>query len=595
MAIPREIIDQVRERTSILEVVQRHVTLKKKGNSWVGLCPFHQEKTPSFNVVPHKGIFHCFGCGEGGDVFKFIMKVQGLGFMEAIKELAGPAGVTIQERELSPDERQRLRKRATLYDICEAAAAWYSQVLLARPEGAPGRAYLEQRGMTRETIERFRVGYAPAQWTGLLEHLHRRGFPEDLAVSAGLARRREQGSGAYDFFRGRVMFPILDERQRVLSFGGRLVQNTGSGDREAPKYFNGIESDIYHKQRVLYGLSHARAAIQREDRAILVEGYFDVTALAQAGVAEVVATCGTALTTDQLQILRRFSPRVVALFDADAAGVKAAVRAMPLFADAGMEALRLEIPGAKDPDEFIQAHGAEAFNSLLERTAPLMELVIRWNGEQHGTSPLGRQRSLQALAPLVARFPQIARAALVRRIADLLYLPESQVAQQVRRARTGRQDPAEQRGTPATRIPRGLADLLWLLVHHSQVVAPLVEACDPALVSESHAIRDCVGALLAGRELASIMEEAEDPALRSLLARVAATSELYPQERAEAAARQILARLEIARIEEQLTALHRAIQNADDMRADATLGLFRERARLTLLLNERRRILRGQV
>ncbi len=595
MAVPREIIDQIRDRTDILEVVQRHVTLKRRGSSWVGLCPFHQEKTPSFNVVPSKAIFHCFGCGEGGDVFKFVMKVQGLGFMEAIRDLAGPAGVVVEERQLTPEEKHQIRKRATLYDVCEAAAAYFQQVLLARPEGGPGRAYLEQRCLEPATIERFRVGYAPNHWTALLDHLHGRGFAGDLVVAAGLARRRESGSGAFDFFRGRVMFPILDERDRVLSFGGRLVEDNSRDGREAPKYFNGVESDIYHKQRVLYGLSHARSAIQREDRALLVEGYFDVIALAQAGIEETVATCGTALTPDQLRILRRFSPNVVALFDADQAGIKAAVRAMPLFADAQMEALRLEIPGAKDPDEFIRENGAEAFKAALEKTQPLMELVIRWHAEQSGATPMGRQRAMQKLAPLVARFPEVARASLVTRMADVLYLPEAQVARQVRLARSGAVDREAAPANQATRFSRHLRDLLWLLVHFPDRVGPVVQTGDPALISDSHAFLDCIAALLQGQPLTVAMEATRDEALRALLASVAATDGLYEEDRAEQATHQILARLELPQVEQRLAGMHRAIDAHSDVGSEEWRALIRERAGLTRLRHELRRVLQGEL
>jgi DNA primase len=595
MAIPREIIDQIRERTDILEVVQRHVSLKRRGNSWLGLCPFHQEKTPSFNVVPTKGIYYCFGCGEGGDVFKFIMKMQGLGFMEAVRELAAPAGVTVEERQLTPDEQRRIRKRATLYDVCEAATAFYQQVLLAKPEGAAGRAYLEQRGLTAATIERFRIGYAPNQWSSLLDHLHGKGFPEPMVVAAGLARRRDRGDGAFDFFRGRVMFPILDERGRVLTFGGRLVEDQGRDGREAPKYFNGIETEIYHKQRVLYGLSHARSAIQRENRAILVEGYFDVVSLAQAGIEEVVATCGTALTTEQLRILRRFSPRVIALFDADKAGVKAAVRSMPLFAEAQVEALRLEIPGAKDPDELVREQGAEVFRGLLQRTEPLMELVIRHHAEEHGATPMGRQRALEQLAPLVAAFPEVARASLVRRVADVLYLPEAQVTRQIRRSRAGAPPPPPPDREPrseaqTSRFSRNIRDLIWLLIHHPQLVGPHIERADPTLISDSHAVLDVIATLLRGDPLTMAIDATDDPGLRNLLTAAAAKEGLYTEEQAQPAVQQLLARLEIPRIERRLAELHRAIEASQDLSAEERLALFRQRAELQPLLTRLQRI-----
>lgn len=592
MAISREIIDQIRDRTSILEVVGRHVTLRRSGNAWTGLCPFHQEKTPSFSVVPQKGIYHCFGCQEGGDVFKFLMKVQGLTFIDAVKELAGPAGITIEERELSPEERQHLKKRATLYDVCEEAARYFQAVLLLKPEGATGRAYLERRGIRRETVERFRIGFAPAGWSSLVDHLHARGFGADLVEAAGLARRSERGTW-FDFFRSRVVFPITDDRDRVVSFGGRLVEEPGApaGNRPSPKYLNGSDTPIYHKQRVLFGLSLARSAIQKEDRALLVEGYFDVVSLAQAGIEEVVATCGTALTRDQLDVLRRFSPNVLAMFDSDAAGVKAAVRAMPLFAEAGVEAFRVEVPGAKDPDEYVQAKGGEAFRTLLAGAEPLVETVIRHVAAGSTATPLGRQRALGELAPLVARFPDVARASLVRRVADVLYLPEGEVARQVARSRGQPASPTPQAtAAPATVSPE-LRHLLWLLVHHGDRVAPLVQECDPDWVGGGREAREVVGAMLQGIPLPTILETVRDEGLGRVLREVAAREDLYDDERVETAARQVLAALEAPWIQARLARLHQEIHAAEVGDDEARFERIRERVQLQARLVQLRRLL----
>jgi len=253
--IPRHIIDEVRERTDIAQVVQRFVALQRRGNSYVGLCPFHQEKTPSFHVVTHKDLFHCFGCQASGDVFKFLMQIEGLSFIEAVKELAGPAGVTIEERELSEDERRQLRRRATTYDVLEEEARFYESALWTRPEGALARDYLTKRGLSDATSRDARLGFAPDEWTALADHLHRKGFSEALAEEVGLVRQSKRGTGHYDFLRGRLIFPIRDERGRVLAFGARILQG------DDPKYLNTPESPIYEKSKVLYGLDKARPAI----------------------------------------------------------------------------------------------------------------------------------------------------------------------------------------------------------------------------------------------------------------------------------------------------------------------------------------------
>ncbi|MBN1335703.1 MAG: DNA primase [Deltaproteobacteria bacterium] len=595
-AIPRAIIDQVRDRTDIAEVVGRHVTLKRSGTSLVGLCPFHPEKTPSFNVVPHKGIFHCFGCGEGGDVFRFLMKIQGVSFNEAVKELAAAAGIQIEERDLTPAEEQRLRTRATLFDVCEEACRYYQGILKARPEGGPGRVYLQQRGLRPETWDRFRIGYAPDAWSGLVDHLHGRGFSEDLAIEAGLARRSDRRGSTYDLFRRRVMFPILDDRSRVVSFGGRIVElpDLPSPDAGQPKYLNGTDTEIYRKQRVLYGLSLARTEIQRQDRSILVEGYFDVVTLSQAGFQEVVATCGTALTFEQLEAIRRFSPRVVALFDSDEAGIKAAVRSMPLFAAAGVDALRLSLADAKDPDEHIRLHGADAFRALLNRTEPLTDTVIRFVAGRAGPTAVGRQRAVEELAPLVSRFPEVARASLVRRIADLLDLPERDVARRVARARSdarpGPQAPAAvDPPPPEAPLSPEVKDLLWLLIHHAEVVGPRIRTASPDLLDARLEVLDCLAGLLRGDSVAAVAEACPDESIRTILFEAASRTDYIPGDRAEVAVDQLFARLEADRIAMCLKRIRQEI----DLGGPNRLDLVRERTTLNRRLAELRRLLPG--
>ncbi|MFN7132743.1 MAG: DNA primase, partial [Myxococcales bacterium] len=416
MAIPRHIVDDVRARTDIAEVVGRTVTLRRAGRNYSGLCPFHNEKTPSFNVVPDKGIFHCFGCGEGGDVFAFLMKTRGMSFFEAVKELGDAAGVTVEEREMSQEERQRLQRRADLHDVTELAAQFFNETLLARPEGQPGREYLAARGISLETQQKYRLGYAPDSWDRLAQHLQKHRIPAQLAVAARVLGKSDRSDRVYDLFRNRVVFPILDDRGRVVAFGGRLLPGGGDG----PKYLNSPESDIYNKSRTLYGLSWARLAVQRKDRLILVEGYFDAVSLWQAGFEEAVATCGTALTPAHLEAVRRLTLKVVALFDGDEAGLKAATKSMELFLDAGVEAKRLELGGVKDPDEFIQKNGAAAFENALAHSVPLLELVLQRTILREGSTASGRARSLESVVPIFRRLPRAVRSQAEGLAAQLL-------------------------------------------------------------------------------------------------------------------------------------------------------------------------------
>ncbi len=556
MSIPKATIEAIRDRTDIAEVVGRHVTLQRKGRSLVGLCPFHQEKTPSFNVVESKAIYHCFGCGVGGDVFKFLMALEGLSFVEAVKELAGPAGVQVEERQLTPQERQKIRTRATLYDVCEEACSWFHAQLLTHPAAKPARDYLADRGMTRETLARARLGYAPDSWNALLDHLHGKGIDARLAQAAGVAGRSQKTGNAFDFLRHRVVFPILDSRERPVAFGGRVLEGDG------PKYLNTPESDIYEKSRTLYGLSWGRADIQRKGRAIVVEGYFDVLSLMQAGFGEAVATCGTSLTKEHVQQLRRFTTTVVALFDGDEAGLRAADRSLPMFLDAGVEALQLDLPDAKDPDEFIQGQGPEAFEGHLRRAVPLLELVVRRSADRHGTTPGGRQRAVAEIVPLLRRLPAVLQSDLLIRTCDLLGVAEDALRREIGR-------PAPVGGAPrAARTERWVGNdklnhLLWLLLHHPEIAIPQVLARGTGFVSDRDDVKWAVYQLVDGMALASLLEELEDPDVVRVLRAVAAKAELYASDQAADATRQVLDRLEVEDLEGQLIRLKRALATTE--------------------------------
>ncbi|RME21888.1 MAG: DNA primase [Deltaproteobacteria bacterium] len=571
--VPREVIDTIRERVDIVDVVGQVVTLKRKGSSYVGLCPFHQEKTPSFNVVPHKGIFHCFGCGAGGDVFQFLMQTQGLSFHEALKELGNRVGVAVEDRELTPAERQQHKVRHDLYEVCELAGGWFEAVLRTRPEGEPARAYLAGRGIEEATWERYRLGYAPPSWNGLVDWLAKRGVPPEMAIAAGLARPR-RGGGAYDLFRGRVIVPIQDARGRIVAFGGRHLEampdRRGQDGEAPPKYVNSPETAIYSKSKVLYALSHARPAIQRAGQVIVVEGYFDVLSLHQAGFRQTVATCGTALTREHLQSLRPLTTSVIALFDGDAAGVRAALRSLDLFVGAGMEARRLDLGDSKDPDEFIQTHGAEAFAARLRDSETLFDLAIRHHKERLGSTPEGRRQALMELVPIVRKLDAAPREVLIERLATSLDIRDDVVREVVGLGRRAG-PPAAARVPPPARFrgSRELNHLLWLLVNHRDEVAPIVAQVDPGVVTDRLDVATVVARLLAGDPLTSIIEDVEDPDLVAILRRCAVTDprvrdgrgeELYTVEQAAPAARQMLARLELRRVEAQISRIQQELE-----------------------------------
>ncbi len=369
--IPEETIQEIRERTDIVEVVSSYLPLKRSGANHLGLCPFHGEKTPSFNVNSTRQIFHCFGCGVGGNVFAFLMRIEGLSFPEAVRRLGERVGVEIPEEEMSPAEQRRREEEERLTRINEVASAFYQQILLEAPEGAPARSYLRQRGYDGEAARRFRLGYAPDSWDALAKHLAQKGFDPALARDRlGLLRPGREGRSDIDLFRRRLLFPIFDLRGQVAAFGGRVL------DDALPKYINSPESPLYHKGRILFGLYQAREAMRREGSGIVVEGYFDQLALARAGFDNAVASCGTALTEEHARLLKRYCDKLLLLFDQDSAGQKATFRAMDVLLAAGLPAAVVALDPGEDPDSFLARRGVEEFRIRLAAARPVLEVFI---------------------------------------------------------------------------------------------------------------------------------------------------------------------------------------------------------------------------
>lgn len=392
-------IEEVRSRADIVEIVGAHVRLRRAGRNFVGLCPFHNEKTPSFSVNAERGFFHCFGCGAGGSVFNFIMRVEGLTFPEAVRSLARKYGVTLPEHDQSgaaAGEREAMLKAS------EVAAEFFAHVLWNTSDGALAREYLKSRGISVETSRAFMIGFAPSRPASLAKALERRGLG-DAGVKVGLVRKdgdAATGAVAYDMFRARVMFPIRDAQGRVIAFGGRVL------DARLPKYINSPESPLYSKARTLYGLFEARQAISSnaaagKDRAILVEGYFDVIALWQAGFKEAVAGCGTALTVEQLRALSRYTKNVIACFDGDAAGRKASMRALEIFLQAGLLGRGIFIPSGFDPDTFVRERGAAAFAELTDKSELLVDYFLSEQAVGARGSIAERARAAERVAEML--------------------------------------------------------------------------------------------------------------------------------------------------------------------------------------------------
>lgn len=397
MPLPEEFIERVRALNDIVDVVSQTVQLKRTGKNFVGLCPFHGEKTPSFTVSPDKQIFYCFGCHAAGDVFKFIQLRDNVDFMGAVRALAERAGLALPERDRSPEEDRRYREQEAMYQACELAAAFYHEYLKTSPHAAEARAYLERRGLSAETCERFRIGYAPQAWDALQKALVPRGVSVETLVKVGLARARERGEGHYDLFRNRIIFPIMNSRGRVIAFGGRVL------DDSLPKYLNSGETPLFTKGRHLYALNVAREAIRASGQAIVVEGYMDAIALHQAGIANAVASLGTALTGPQASLLQQYAREIIIAYDADAAGERATMRGLEILSATGCSLRVATVPDGKDPDEYVRAHGRAAAEEVFRNAIPFITYRFRRAAAgQNLLTAAGKQAVLRQMVPLLA-------------------------------------------------------------------------------------------------------------------------------------------------------------------------------------------------
>jgi DNA primase len=386
--IPDDKIAEVRERAGIVEVISDYISLRKSGANYQGLCPFHGEKTPSFNVNPGRGIFHCFGCGVGGNAITFVMKMEGLSFPEAVKLLAKRVGVDIQERQLSPTEKRRQDEKGRDLRILSLAAGYYGNLLQQGTEGDPGRRYLEKRGIESTLFPSYRLGYASEKWDGLALFLKQNNIALEQVEKLGLIKKKSSGSGYYDLFRNRLIFTIANVHGEPIGFGGRVL------DDSLPKYINSPESAVYSKSEVLFGIDLARQAMREERRAIIVEGYFDHLALFRAGIKNVVATCGTALTAGHLQVLKRYAEKIYLLFDGDSAGRKATLRAMELLLAEKVPCFVIEMPNGDDPDSYLASHPAEAFKALADSARPAPDYFLRLLVAQEDIATVAGKKSV---------------------------------------------------------------------------------------------------------------------------------------------------------------------------------------------------------
>jgi len=422
MAEAGSFADRVKQQADIVRVIGDYVRLKKSGQNFTGLCPFHGEKTPSFAVHPVKQIFHCFGCGKGGDVFTFVMEMEKCQFPEAVRIVAEKCGIAIpRPKERTPEERKENQQRAALIEMHKEAQSFFVRQLEATAEGKAARAYLEDRGLDKQTVAQFGIGYAPSGGDILLRLLKQK-YAEKLLAESGLVSRDQSGR-LFDRFRRRITFPIANESGKIVAFGCRAL-----GD-EQPKYLNSPETPIYSKSNVLYHMDRAKDAIRRQDFAILVEGYMDAIAVARAGISNVVASCGTSLAEPQIKLLGRFTKRVIVNYDPDPAGQAAAERSISLLLEQDFEVRVLALPavGEKkaDPDLFIREKGSGAYMQALKKAPPYIEYLIGRTREMDLTTGQGKLRALNFLMPYVQKIPnRLLRTEWAKIIAEHLHIEE---------------------------------------------------------------------------------------------------------------------------------------------------------------------------
>jgi DNA primase len=433
--------DRVKQQADIVRVIGEYVRLKKAGQNFMGLCPFHNEKSPSFAVHPVKQIYHCFGCGVGGDVFKFVMEFEKLEFLDAVRAVAEKCGIAVpQRRPRTPEERRETSQRKLLLELHHDAAEFFQRQLFRSTEGSVALAYLEDRGLDRAVIESFGLGYAPS---GDVLLRHARGkYPEKVLEVSGLLSRDQSGR-LYERFRQRIMFPITNEAGRVVAFGARAM-----GDA-TPKYLNSPETPIYTKSAVLYHFDRAKESIRKLEFAVMVEGYMDAIAVARAGVTNVVASCGTSLTEMQLRLLGRFTRRVVMNYDPDTAGQAATERSLTLLLEQGFDTRVLRLPGGADPDKFIRKQGAEAYQKLLGEAPAFLDYLIERAAATAGgdlNTAEGKLRAVNFLLPYLQKLPdRLLRSEWASRVAQRLKIDEPMLRETLRRAAAERRSEVKMR------------------------------------------------------------------------------------------------------------------------------------------------------
>ncbi|MEA1949107.1 MAG: DNA primase [Thermodesulfobacteriota bacterium] len=451
--IPEDKVSEIKNTADIVEVISEVVVLKKTGKNYVGLCPFHSEKTPSFTVSPEKQIFYCFGCAAGGNVFSFLMKHDGMSFPDAAKILAGRYGIDIPTTTMSPEKKRRMSQRESLFAANRQAMEFFRKLLLDDISGRRAMGYLKKRGINKEIFDNFYLGYAPKGWDNLLRFFTKKNISLDLVEKAGLIVSRKEKSGFYDRFRDRLIFPIFDLNMQVIGFGGRVMNDF------LPKYLNSPETPLYNKSRSLYGLHLAKMKCRENERVFIVEGYFDLLALHQHGLQDSVATLGTSLTPEHVQLLKGFvgkDGRVILVFDSDDAGIKASQRSIEVFDKGYINAQIIVLPDGYDPDSYIFEFGVESFLDLVSEAQGIIPFLMESAVKKHGLSIEGKIRIISEMKePMGSISDNIRRSLYIKELAECINIDEFAVLEKIRKISVRNRDRAKRPTWPNTDLGRG--------------------------------------------------------------------------------------------------------------------------------------------
>lgn len=575
--IGRELVDQVLSQIDIVELIGGYVDLKPSGSGRaVGRCPFHQEKTPSFSVNRERQIFYCFGCGKGGDAIAFLREHEGLSFMEALRQLAERAGVSLPETSFRVGGGVEKDRKELLIGISAAAQEFFVSCLADPQRGDAARAYVEKRGMDAAAASRFGLGFAPDSWSALHEALRRKGFHDADLVEAGLIRARSTGDGHYAFFRNRLMAPIRDAAGRIVGFGGRDL----SGDPQTPKYINTQENLIYRKSELLYGLHDARDALRKRRQAVLVEGYFDVMRCMLHGIDNVVAPCGTALTSEQAGLLRRYVAEVVVLFDGDAAGVRAALRGVSVIVAAGLRVRALLLPEGQDPDDFVGAHGGAALQERIDQADDLVSFYVAMNADRVRSIEGRTDVARELLAVFLNMDDLLRREEYIKEVGRLLRVDEWTVRREFDRlargesSRTVRHVAAREETEPRTPPPgQDDRDFVAALLQHASLRTLLDDAVIAA-ADASTPLGELLTALNASGE-AGLSDALEQTSARKLYYAAAAGGEM-PIGRAEALVKKRVSGILRAALQQEAADLIEEVRAAEAGNQDTTPLLVRQ-------------------